>query len=157
MRTKTAIAWAWICLLFTAGCGGVAPTVDYGNVTLLSVSGSVTLDGKPLPAAVVTFDAEDGQFSYGLTDSSGNFSLQFDSAKSGVTPGKKTVRISTTRQILGLNSEEDGGDEDGSEGESSKTSPRSTELVPARYNKKSELSVEVSSSKKHFEFPLVSK
>ena len=154
MATKTAFAWAGICLLFTLGCGGVAPTANYGSVTLLSVSGAVTLDGKPLPAAVVTFDAEDGQFSYGLTDSKGNFSLQFDSAKSGVTPGKKTVRISTSRKILGLNSKEEGGDEDGGE---AKASPRSTELVPERYNKKSELFVEVSSSKKHFDFPLVSK
>ncbi len=157
MRTQTGFVLAWICLQFIAGCGGVAPTANYSTVTLLRVSGSVTLDGNPLPAAVVTFDAEDGQFSYGLTDSNGKFSLQFDSAKSGVTPGKKTVRISTTRKILGLNSKEEGGGEDGGgEGESSKTSPRPTELVPARYNQKSELSVEVSSSKKHFEFPLVS-
>ncbi len=157
MRTQTGFVLAGICLLFTAGCGGVAPTANYSTVTLLRVSGAVTLDGKPLPAAVVTFDAEDGQFSYGLTDSNGKFSLQFDSAKSGVTPGQKTVRISTTRKILGLNSKEDGGGEDsGGEGESSK-SPRPTELVPARYNQKSNLFVEVSSSKKHFEFPLVSK
>lgn len=157
MSTQTGFVLPWICLLFTAGCGGVAPTTNYGKVTLLSVSGSVTLNGKPLPAAVVTFDAEDGQFSYGLTDSNGKFSLQFDSAKSGVTSGKKTVRISTTRKILGLNSKEESGGDDGGEGESSKTSPRPTELVPARYNQKSELSVDVSSSKRHFEFPLVSK
>ena len=158
MRTHTGFVLAWICLLFTAGCGGVAPTADYSKVTLLSVSGSVTLDGNPLPAAVVTFDAEDGQFSYGLTDSNGKFSLQFDSAKNGVTPGKKTVRISTTRKILGLNTKEEGGSEEvGGEGESAKASAHPTELVPTRYNKKSELSVEVSFGKTHFDFPLVTK
>ena len=158
MRTQTGFVLAWSCLLFATGCGGIAPTSDYSKVTLLSVSGAVTLDGKPLPEAVVTFDAEDGQFSYGLTDSNGKFSLQFDSVKTGVTPGKKTVRISTTRKILGLNTKDESGGEDvGDEGESSKTTPRPTELVPSRYNKKSELSVEVSSAKTHFDFPLVSK
>lgn len=149
---------AWCYLLLAAGCGGVAPTPNYGKVTLLTVSGSVTLDGQPLPNAVVTFDAEDGQFSYGLTDSNGRFSLQFDSVKSGVTPGKKTVRISTTRKILGLNTEEEGGIEEASvEGQSTKQHTSAKELVPTRYNKKSELSVEVGPEKTTFEFPLVTK
>lgn len=140
-----------------AGCG-VAPSTDYSKVKLLSVSGIVTLDGNPLPNAVVTFDAEDGQFSFGLTDSGGRFSLRFDSAKSGVTSGKKIVRISTTRKILGLNTEEEGGgEESGREDATAKTAVRPTELVPDRYNKKSELSVEVSPDKTHFDFPLVSK
>ncbi len=149
---------AWFCLLLTTGCGGVAPAPNYSKLTLLSVSGSVTLDGQPLPNAVVTFDAEDGQFSYGLTNSNGKFSLQLDSVKSGVTPGKKTVRISTTRKILGLNTQEEGGgEESGDEGESSKANTPAKELVPTRYNKKSELSIEVSSGKTTFDFSLVTK
>lgn len=138
------------------GCG-IAPAPNYGKVSLLSVSGTVTLDGKALPEAVVTFDAEDGQFSYGLTDSAGRFSLRFDSVKSGVTAGKKTVRISTTRKILGLNTNDEGGGESAGEGAAAKPAAPPTELVPARYNKKSELSVEVSPNKTHFDFPLVSK
>ena len=54
-----------------------------------------------LADAVVTFDGDDGQFSYGLTDAAGHYTLQFDSVKQGVKTGKKTVRISTTRKILG--------------------------------------------------------
>ncbi|MBC7818331.1 MAG: carboxypeptidase regulatory-like domain-containing protein, partial [Planctomycetaceae bacterium] len=113
MRTTLGFSLAGCCLLWLAGCG-VAPSPNYAKVNLLSVSGAVTLDGNPLPEAVVTFDSEDGQFSYGLTDSGGRFSLRFDSVKSGATPGKKTVRISTTRKILGLNTEEEGGGEEGS-------------------------------------------
>src|SRR5690349_3739596 len=83
MRVKIGLSQAGCCLMwFATGCS-VAPSPDYGKVTLLSVSGTVTLDGKPLPGAVVTFDAPDGQFSFGLTDSAGAFSLRFDSVKSG--------------------------------------------------------------------------
>lgn len=106
----------------------------------------------------MTFDAEDGQFSFGQTDSGGRFSLRFDSVKTGATPGKKTVQISTTRKILGLNTDdEEAGDAGGSENAPPKPDARPVELVPDRYNKKSELSVEVSPTKTHFDFPLVSK
>lgn len=157
MRTRCGFSLAGCCLLWLAGCG-VAPAPNYGKVTLLSVSGTVTLDGKSLPDAVVTFDAVDGQFSYGLTDSNGRFALQFDSVKSGATPGTKTVRISTTRKIMGLNTEdEEGGEESGRENAEPTKAARPSELVPARYNKKSELSVEVTPAKTHFDFSLVSK
>jgi hypothetical protein len=162
MRVQVGFALAWSCLLFM-GCGGVTPTADYSKLKLLNVSGVVTLDGKPLPAAVVTFDADDGQFSFGQTDSNGKFTLQLDSVKDGVTPGKKTVKISTTRKILGLKTKEPGdgeapaGEEGGGEGDAAKAGNRPKELVPARYNKKSELTVEVSSEKTHFEFSLVTK
>ena len=157
MRTIFGISLAACCLLWSSGCG-IAPAPNYGKVSLLSVSGSVTLDGKPLPDAVVTFDSADGQFSFGQTDSSGRFSLRFDSVKTGATPGTKTVRISTTRKILGLNTkDEEGGEEGSSEGAAATATARPTELVPDRYNKKSELSVEVSPDKTHFDFPLVSR
>lgn len=156
MRITSGFLFVGLWLFWSVGCG-FAPAPNYGKVSLLSVSGTVTLDGKPLPEAVVTFDADDGQFSYGLTDSAGRFALRFDSVKSGVTPGKKTVRISTTRKILGLNTKDEGGEESGGEGAAAKPADTPTELVPVRYNKKSELSVEVSPNQTHFDFPLVSK
>ena len=79
------IAAAMVVLGGALGCAG-APQADYGQLNLVNASGTVTLDGTPLEKAVVTFDAEDGQFSYGLTDSSGNYTLQIDSVKKGVTP-----------------------------------------------------------------------
>jgi hypothetical protein len=138
-------------LLFTA-CS-TKPNVDYGKVTLFSVSGTVKLDGKPLPNASVIFENPDTSFSFGQTDSNGRFSLQFDSIKSGCTPGKKVVRISTKRKAG-----EEGGDPDG--GGDDEGAPRAApamDLIPDRYNKKSELTVEVSASKTTFDFELVSK
>ncbi|MDZ4685979.1 MAG: carboxypeptidase-like regulatory domain-containing protein [Planctomycetaceae bacterium] len=129
------------------GCG--RPAANYSSLELVNATGTVTLDGQPLSEAVVTFDAPDGQFSYGLTDSSGGYSLQIDSQKRGVTPGEKTVRISTTRKILGLNA---------TEGESDPASPGASagEKVPAQYHKDSELKVSVSSDKTRYDFDLKS-
>lgn len=149
----------WLCgiLMLAASAVGCGPEgADYSKVDLINVQGKVTLDGQPLAGAVVTFEAADGQFSYGLTDSNGSYSLQFDSEKQGVTPGAKIVRISTTRKIPGLNTSEgsEGGEASG-EGPAA-TPSANTERVPARYNKDSELKAEVTRSQS-FDFALESK
>ncbi len=132
------------------GCGG--PAADYSKVDLVSASGKVTLDGQPLPDATVIFkDPADETYSYGLTDASGNFKLQFDSEMAGVKAGKKVVSISTARTVPGLNNSpgEEGGDPD--------AKPKRSEKVPERYNKKTELTADVSHSNKVFNFDLKSK
>ena len=156
---KAALAFSFGVSLFLAFAGcSTKPSVDYGKVTLLSVSGTVTLDGKALPNAVVVFENPDTSFSYGKTDASGKYSLQFDSVKAGCTPGKKTIRISTKRKIQGLNSNEEAGEGEGAdEGEVAAKSAPVVEQIPDRYNKKSELSIEVTSSKTRFDFDLVTK
>ncbi len=137
------------CSLLAAvlGCGG--PVGDYSKVDLVKASGKVALDGQPLAGAVVTFeDPTDDTFSYGLTDAQGRYVLQFDSEMKGVKTGKKVVRISTTRKILGLNSkpgQEEGADPD--------QRPKG-EQVPERYNKKSELTADVTASQKTYDFDL---
>jgi hypothetical protein len=136
--------------------------MDYGKVELVSVSGTVTLDGKPLAGAVITFDnTENGTFSFARTDSSGGYTLQFDSEKNGVLVGKKTVQISTTRTVLGLAGEEGaeeggGGEAASGEGEASTPAEKKEELVPACYNKESKLTVEVTDSTSTFNFDLKS-
>ncbi len=151
-------AFCLLVSLVLSGCSG-GPGTDYSQVELLNVSGIVTLDGEPLPNAVVTFvNPETDTFSYGLTDRSGQYSLQFDIVRSGCTPGAKRVEISTTRSILGLNSAEEGAAPDGEEsGEGAEPAPKIQELVPLRYNQKSELTVEVSASSRTHDFALNSK
>lgn len=145
-------------LSYLIGCS-TAPQADYGEVELVTASGTVTLDGEPLVDAVVSFDAEDGQFSYGLTDDSGRFVLHLDSVKKGVTPGKKTIRISTTRKILGLNIDDEGDAEASGETESGAPAANSSDLerVPEKYNKKSELTADVTADKTTYDFELSSK
>jgi hypothetical protein len=138
--------------LILNGCS-TAPTAGYDSIELLQVSGDVTLDGQPLPGAVVTFEAEDGQFSYGLTDDSGSYRLQLDSDMEGVRPGKKIVRISTTRKILGLNADE-GSAETPPDEAAPAGDQQSGERVPAKFNSESALVAEVTADQTNFDFDL---
>lgn len=157
MNIRNRLVGCFLTLAFatTSGCT-TKFKADYGKLGLIHVSGRVTLDGQPLAKAVITFDdTQDGTFSFGQTDSGGNYRLRFDSDMAGVKPGRKIVRISTTRKILGLNSSEAEG-EDGSNEQAGK-SESAQELVPSRYNKKSELTADVSASTRAFNFELNSK
>ena len=102
-----------------------------------------------MPDAIILFEAPDGQFSYGVTDATGAYELLLDSRMSGVTPGEKIVRISTSRKLLGVNTTSGGEvpDQEQVAGE--------LERVPARYNKASELRVVVPvSGGEQFDFAL---
>lgn len=143
------------CCLLLAGCSATN-SIDYGKVTLVDVSGTVTLDGQPLAGAVVTFEnQETGTMSFARTNSSGRYTLQFDSEKDGVTPGKKLVRFSTTRTILGLRGEA-GAEVGEASSEKSEASGRAAELVPECYNGKSGLIVEVTPESSTINFSLKS-
>lgn len=115
-------------LILAAGCS-TSPQIDYAKAGLVDVSGTVTMDGEPLSEALVHFETDDGRISYGRTDVTGHYELRFDSDMQGVIPGEKTVRISTSAST-------------GDEAERG-TSVARIETVPVRYNKESELRVEV--------------
>jgi hypothetical protein len=113
-----------IGITFLAGCGSNSAPV----------SGRVTLNGKPLANARVTFQPQSGSETGGLgssaiTDQDGNYSLKFIGKDSeGAMVGKHRVTISSRS----------GPEED----DSGKTS---NELVPEQYNTKSTLTFEVPS------------
>lgn len=152
-----AMCCSLLALPIVAGCS-TAPAVDYGSLGLVDVTGTVTLDGQPLEYAVITFeDPTTSQYSYGLTDAEGKYTMQLDSDQNGVMPGSKVVRISTTRKILGLNSMEEGGEEAESDGPGERRKSADEELVPEQYNSQSTLTAEVSSSQSTFDFDLMSK
>ena len=75
------------------GCGGP---------TILPVSGTVRLDGKPYQKAVVSFqpigdkgNPNSGRGSVGVTDETGQFTLTYDGTRPGALIGKHRVRIFT--------------------------------------------------------------
>ena len=155
------------CLLLTGlttmsfvGCD-TAPGMDYSLVELIGVTGQVTLDGNPVPYAVVTFESVDtGSFSGGVADKNGNYRLRFDVNKLGVPPGRKLVQIGTARKILGISSDSEAGDpaaEENGDGEPS-NDPREQasriEAVPECYHKDSKLFVTVDDSSSVFNFEL---
>lgn len=141
------MALATLC----AGCS-VAPSMDYSKAELVSATGTVKLDGQPLSNATIIFEAEDRQFSFGTTDANGYYKLQFDTVMSGVRPGKKVVRISTTRKMLGPDGEEPTGSE-----ENPVAAQPDGEKVPLQYNQKSQLTVEVTPDRSSYDFDLASK
>ncbi len=158
MFNLNSISFRLSILSLAAVCGCSATNdIDYGKVDLVSVGGNVMLDGKPLPAAVITFeDPTNGTFSFARTDADGDYTLQFDSEKSGVLAGKKTIQISTVRTILGLAGEEGKEEGEASTEDQESRAESKTEAVPACYNKESKLTVEVTSSTTTFNFDLKS-
>jgi hypothetical protein len=77
--------------LAVAGCSSSGPAP-------VTVSGTVTLDGKPLAGAILEFVAVDQKAKLGgdvtQTDAEGNFSIVPDKRKRGLLPGKFAVRVS---------------------------------------------------------------
>lgn len=127
-----------LALLLCLGCGDSGPERGY-------VEGTVTLDGEPLPQAMVTFQPETGRPSYARTDDQGHYELSYTSDKKGATLGKHRITISTFVQ----------GDSEAeqAEGEGIKGSP---EKVPAKYNSSTELSREVVAGDNTIDFELSS-
>lgn len=118
--------------VLAAGCGK-------GGPRLATVTGTVSLDGKPLANAKVEFQPlEGGSPSYGTTDSNGHYRLMFSADRPGAMIGKHVVRITTFRQ-------------ESKSGEPPVTFP---ELVPPRYNVNSELTCEVKPGHNTFDFSL---
>jgi hypothetical protein len=92
MRNATSLA-ALLLVIVLVGCG---------SGDLVPVSGTITLDGKPLANASVTFQPvglgskEAGAGSYGKTDANGRYSLRVISTKEqkGAVVGKHRVAVS---------------------------------------------------------------
>ncbi|MDD3470395.1 MAG: carboxypeptidase-like regulatory domain-containing protein [Thermoguttaceae bacterium] len=122
--------WALTVLFFIMGCNDPYSMIQYEGLELAQVSGVITLDGQPLPMAQILFEDNDRTYSYGLTDADGRYTLQLNTVKQGVTPGRKTIRITTSR----------GGPEFTMLNESFQPSE---EMVPVQYNVQSKESVEV--------------
>ena len=80
------------CILVVSGCGQSGPKLG-------SVTGTVTLDGKPVQGALVTFlsKAENGSSSFGKTDTNGKYQLEFSTERFGAMLGAHEVEIVTKR------------------------------------------------------------
>lgn len=135
-----------VIALSASGCGG-PPEADYGKLGLVDISGTVTLDGRPLGGATVHFVDTDQTYCIGVTDDAGHYEMMLDSRKSGVVPGEKIVRISSRAapSEAGAAAEED-----------PDATPKATEKVPACYNKSSALKIQVTAADSAMDFDLKS-
>jgi len=122
-----------LMILISSGCGSGGPPL--GEVT-----GTVTLDGKPLVGASVQFDPGNTRPASGVTDNQGNYKLSFIPGTEGAPVGNNIVRI------YPKSSNETGDDLPESEIVS----------IPAKYNEESELTAEVTTGANKFDFALES-
>ena len=107
-----------------------------------NVSGVITLDGQPLENAKVEFlpTSESGRIANGRTKSDGNFKLTTMKTAS-VLPGDYRVKITTSMTT-------------GTSDADLKVMP---ERVPAKFNKRTELTRTVKEGPNQFDFELLSK
>lgn len=79
---------AMLAAAFLVGCGGT----DYPKT--VEVTGMVTLDGEPVPNAIVTFMPADGRrAATGYTDNDGQFTLTTYQDGDGAVPGTHNIAI----------------------------------------------------------------
>jgi hypothetical protein len=105
-----------------AGCGGS------DGPKLASVTGTVTIDGKPVSGAGVQFISQEpnGSVAYGMTDESGQYEMAFGQKRTGAFPGKNKVILNSDSRISVGGEKYDG-----------------AEVFPPKYNTKSEEFVDV--------------
>jgi hypothetical protein len=128
------LPWAGV-LLLACGCGD--------PLNRQAVSGTVTFKGQPLEHGKIEFSPLDGQTTLmGAEIANGHYSIP---AKQGLTPGNYKVMINAPQ---GANFNPTGAP-------GSDLGPPPTELMPERYNAKSELRAEVKKGEPNvFDFPL---
>ena len=115
---QTLMIWFAIATLLTMGCGRTS--------TVGEVKGTVTLDGQPLEDGAIRFAPADGR-----TSSAGGI-IKNGQFASEVALGKYRVEISATKVAGGAAANRHSGEVE-----------KVIQLIPARYNTKSELTLEV--------------
>lgn len=121
-------------LIACHGCGGQAAKTP----PLAQVTGTVTLDGRPLAEARVDFEPKaSAATAHGLTDASGKYTLYYTQGVKGAAIGPHVVRIEASPMP--------------------DASGKMPAQVPAKYNMNSTLTAEVKAGDNTFDFPLTSK
>jgi hypothetical protein len=126
-----------VLLVASSGCGGQGDRPPLGRV-----SGTVTLDGQPLPDVRVTFAPESGRPSAGRTDGSGRYELLYVLKTKGAKVGKHRVFIDWPAA-----------DEEDENAPKTQDRPK----IPPRYNRQTTLTGEVRSGANTLDFALESK
>ena len=129
-----------VCILLSVtllGCGSDGPE-------LAEVTGTVTVDGKPVPNATVIFNpvAAGGSNSLGKTDAQGNYRLEFTQDKTGAMIGQHVVEI-TTKKIAASDMPDTG-----------EVVQSTFVAIPPQYKKRGALTAEVKDQRNKIDFEL---
>ena len=127
-----------LSLLFLTGCGGSGPEIGH-------VTGTVTLDGRPVEGAMLFFEpTTGGRSSTALTDASGKYELKYIGDRMGALIGDHQVRITKSRKTT----YEDNG----------KIREKGVpEQFPKSANESTTLTAKVVAGENTFDFPITSK
>jgi len=139
MRAATSVKfWRYASIFlssFVLGCGG-GDTPKLGTVT-----GTVTLDGKPVEGASIQFEPVSSGLptAFGRTDAAGKYELWYSRGNKGASLGEAIVRIQAFQDA-----DEDSGQK------------KRPEIIPVKYNAQSDLKVEVKRGAQTHNFELKS-
>ncbi|MEO2018121.1 MAG: carboxypeptidase-like regulatory domain-containing protein [Fuerstiella sp.] len=112
-KTYSSFLLSALAIACCVGCGGGGPT---DQPDLADVSGTVTLDGKPLANAMVEFSPDgEGRPSTGTTSSNGSYTLQYTANHSGAKIGVHSVTVSIAGADEDYEEGEGGTDDDGAD------------------------------------------
>jgi hypothetical protein len=136
-----------ILMFFQPGCGGRNDQPELGQVT-----GTITLDGKPLSGIAVVFQPDSGRPARGMTDAEGKYELTYIRQTKGTKVGPNRVEIAPSED--GAPEEFENVDEESKS--VTKRSKSGKPTIPSRYNLRSELKAEVKAGKNTFDFQLES-
>jgi hypothetical protein len=128
-------------LLVAAGCS----SRPADQPPLGRVRGKVTMDGQPLPGVDIVFSPDKGRPSVATTDKVGRYDLSYINTTKGAKVGPHKVFIRPAEVSP-----------DELPGDGSK-SPVARPVIPAKYNKHSELTAEVKAGSNTIDFALESK
>lgn len=141
----TSLAWSAATRLAVTACAVFSATAGCGTTagTSLPLSGKVTLRGGPLESGSIEFTAEDATRQSGGRIAQGEFRIP---AARGLPPGRYVVRITSVEEAAAA--------PDGPPGPEA-AKHRAEDRIPAIYNVRSTLSVEVKSGvENRFDFEL---
>lgn len=142
MNSKASASKLFFVLFVLCGLSGCLGDGSDPLPDLYEVTGIVTLDGQPLEGAKVVFEPEEvrekgrRRASSGTTGADGTYQLNYNSNASGATRGKHKVMI-----FKMPNDSDEAGEQ----------------LIPAKYNEKTELTAEVTEGDNKIDFDLQSK
>ncbi|MCC9604752.1 carboxypeptidase-like regulatory domain-containing protein [Blastopirellula sp. JC732] len=120
---------------------GLTACFPSSGPALGNVTGTVTLDGKPLPNAMISFYPTSGlRSAHGTTDGEGKYLLRFTGMKDGALVGEHRVKIEVGVQT----------------GEAPAAPAGKLPKLPAKYNAESELTAEVERGSNTIDFDLKS-
>ena len=140
----------WVVSLSLCGCGSGSDQPELGEVT-----GTITMDGKPLAATIVVFSPDNGRPARGRTDAEGKYELTYIGETRGAKIGHHRVEIAPNEE-----GEDESEIEAANAGENvsappSPVKPEKTK-VPSRYNTDSVLEADVKAGENVFDFKLES-